>query len=60
MIKIFTSDTLAEAALGFGDIAAVVMLAVKSEALPGFFNTLVANFSPALAEILPRFLKKTT
>ena len=39
-------------------MAAVAILEVISRALPGFFNTLFANFLPALAEILPEFLKK--
>ena len=34
------------------------MFEENSEALPGFFITLIANFLPALAELLPEFLKK--
>ena len=54
MIEIgnFRSDD--KVALGLGDAAALAMFQVTSKALVGFFNTLVASFLPALAEILPK------
>ena len=58
--KLITSGNVDNAAFGLLVVAAVVMFEVFSKALPGFFNTLVANFLPAFAEIFPKFLKKTT
>ena len=49
-----------EAALGLQDAAAVAIFEVISKALVGFFNTLVANKLPTLAEILPNFFEKAT
>ena len=56
--KIITSGSVDKAALGFLLAAAAVTLAPISKNLPGFFNALVANFLPALAESFPKFLKK--
>ena len=55
-----TSGNVDNAAFGLLVTAAVAINAVEviSKALPGFFNTLVANFLPAFAEIYPKFLKK--
>ena len=53
-----TSGSDDKAGFGCLDAAAVAMFEVISKALPGFFNTLVANFFPASAEILSMFLKK--
>ena len=38
--------------------AAAAIFEAVSRTLPGFFNKFVANFLPALAETLPKFLKK--
>ena len=53
-----TSGNVDRAALGLLVAAAVAMFAPISRALPGFFNTLVANFLPALEDIFHKFLKK--
>ena len=42
-------------AFGLLVAAAVAMFDVISKALSGFFNTLVASFLPALADIFPDF-----
>ena len=47
-----------KADFGLLDVAAVATFEVISKYLPGILNTLVANFLPALAELLPKFLKK--
>ena len=47
-----------KAALGFRNAAALAMFGVISEALLGFFNTLVANLLPALAVKFPKLFKK--
>ena len=47
-----TSVSVDKVALGF------LLAAPIPRALAGFFNALVANFLPALAEIFPKFLKK--
>ena len=46
-----------EAAFGLLVAVGVAIFEANSNDLPGFFYTLVATFLPALAEILPRFLK---
>ena len=48
-----------KAALGLRDAAAVAIFEVISKDLSGSFNTLVASFLPAFAEILPLFWKTT-
>ena len=53
-----TSGNVDNAAFGLLVAAAVAMFAPISRALPGFFNTLVAIFLPALEDIFPRILKK--
>ena len=53
-----TSGSVERAVLGFLLAAAIAMFAVISKALPGFFETLVANFLPASAETFPGNLKK--
>ena len=55
--KIITSTYVDEAALGLLVAAAVAVFEVIFKALPGFFILIVANFLPALAESLPKFLK---
>ena len=57
--KLITRGNDDKAAFGLSVAAAVASLEVISQALPGFFNILVANFLPALAEIFPIFSKKT-
>ena len=58
MVKIYYFESVDKAALGFLEATAVPILAPISRALAGVFNTLVDNYSPALAEIFPKFLKK--
>ena len=58
--KLITSGNDDKAAFGFLFAAAVALFEVNSKTLPGFFFTLAAIFSQALAEVLPWFLKKTT
>ena len=55
-----TSGNDDKAAVGLLVAAAVAMFGVISKALPGFFNTLFANFLPGLAVPLPSFFEKTT
>ena len=56
--KLITSGNDDKAAFGFLVAAAVAMFGVPYQALPRFFNKLVANFLLALADNVPRFLKK--
>ena len=57
--KFITSGSVDNTFFGFLLAAAVATFAPISNARPGFFNTLVANCLPALAESFPKFLKKS-
>ena len=56
--EIITSGSVDNTFSGFLVAAAVAIFEVISKALTGSFNALVAKFLPALAQLLPKFLKK--